>query len=158
MCPWGWGMSCVRRLSADIAERQRPSTSINLEGYVGHVNLRVAVMGETAWSEVATPEQSAQMAALLDEAMRNGSLGLSTNLMDNDQHHRPIPSRVADDAEFEALFDVLGRNIPARSPRSRRASPSRRISPATWSGWPETLAGPRGGALACMADHADQHP
>jgi N-acyl-D-aspartate/D-glutamate deacylase len=29
--------------------------------------------------------------------------------MDNDQHHRPVPSRLADDAEFEALFDVLGR-------------------------------------------------
>ena len=50
------------------------------------MNLRVAVMAETAWSEVATPEQVAQMAALLDEAMRNGALGLSTNLMDNDQH------------------------------------------------------------------------
>ncbi len=58
---------------------------------------------------MSTPEQNAQMASMLDEAMRNGSLGLSTNLMDNDQHHRPIPSRVADDAEFEALFDVLAR-------------------------------------------------
>jgi N-acyl-D-amino-acid deacylase len=136
--PWGWGMSFgdYRRIAGACP------TSINLEGYVGHVNLRVAVMGETAWSEVATPEQSAKMAALLDEAMRNGSLGLSTNLMDNDQHHRPIPSRVADDAEFEALFDVLG-----RYPGAIAQIEARFAEPAHFAGDMERmarLAGPRG--------------
>jgi N-acyl-D-aspartate/D-glutamate deacylase len=117
-------------------------TSINLEGFVGHVNLRVAVMGETAWSAVATPEQNTQMAALLDEAMRNGALGVSTNLMDNDQHHRPIPSRVADDAEFEALFDVL-----ARYPTAVAQIEARFAEPAHFANDMERmarLAGPRG--------------
>jgi N-acyl-D-amino-acid deacylase len=136
--PWGWGMSFgdYRRKAGACP------TSINLEGYVGHVNLRVAVMGEGAWSEIATPEQSAQMAALLDEAMRNGSLGLSTNLMDNDQHHRPIPSRVADDTEFEALFDVL-----ARYPGAVAQIEARFAEPAHFAGDMERmarLAGPRG--------------
>jgi len=136
--PWGWGMSFgdYRRIATNTP------TSINLEGYVGHVNLRVAVMGEKAWSETATAEQNAQMAALLDEAMRNGSLGLSTNLMDNDQHHRPIPSRIADDTEFEALFDVLG-----RYPGAIAQIEARFAEPAHFAGDMErmaALAGPRG--------------
>jgi N-acyl-D-amino-acid deacylase len=136
--PWGWGMSFgdYRRKATNTP------TSINLEGYVGHVNLRVAVMGEGAWSETASSEQNAQMAALLDDAMRNGSLGLSTNLMDNDQHHRPIPSRVADDAEFEALFDVLG-----RYPGAVAQIEARFAEPAHFAGDMERmarLAGPRG--------------
>lgn len=103
--PWGWDMSFgdYRRVAADCP------TSINLEGYVGHVNLRVSAMGEGAWDRIATPDEREQMASLLGEALRNGALGLSTNLMDNDEHHRPVPSRVADDAEFAALFDVLAR-------------------------------------------------
>ena len=136
--PWGWGMSFGDyRTKAGACP-----TSINLEGYVGHVNIRVAVMGGDAWSLVATPAQNAQMAALLDEAMRNGSLGLSTNLMDNDQHHRPIPSRVADDAEFEALFDVLG-----RYPGAIAQIEARFAEPAHFAGDMErmaALAGPRG--------------
>jgi N-acyl-D-aspartate/D-glutamate deacylase len=136
--PWGWGTSFgeYRRIAGATP------TSINLEGFVGHVNLRVAVMAETAWSEVATPAQVAQMAAMLDEAMRNGALGLSTNLMDNDQHHRPIPSRVADDAEFEALFDVL-----ARYPAAVAQIEARFAEPDHFAGDMERMAriaGPRG--------------
>jgi N-acyl-D-aspartate/D-glutamate deacylase len=103
--PWGWDAS----FGAYTRKAGASPTAINLEGYVGHINLRACVMGEAAWERAATPEECGKMAALLDDAMRNGSLGLSTNLMDNDQHHRPVPSRLADDAEFEALFDVLGR-------------------------------------------------
>jgi N-acyl-D-aspartate/D-glutamate deacylase len=103
--PWGWNTS----FGDYRAKAGAQATSINLEGYVGHINLRASVMGTAAWERVATPEECAKMAALLDDGMRNGALGMSTNLMDNDQHHRPVPSRVADDAEFEALFDVMGR-------------------------------------------------
>jgi N-acyl-D-amino-acid deacylase len=103
--PWGWDAS----FGAYTRKAGASPTAINLEGYVGHINLRACVMGEAAWERAATPEECQQMAAMLDDAMRNGALGLSTNLMDNDQHHRPVPSRLADDAEFEALFDVLGR-------------------------------------------------
>jgi N-acyl-D-aspartate/D-glutamate deacylase len=104
--PWGWDMSF-----GDYRRKASASpTSINLEGYVGHVNLRAVVMGKAAWERTATAEEVARMAALLDDGLSNGALGLSTNLMDNDQHHRPVPSRVADDAEFEALFDVMARH------------------------------------------------
>ena len=104
--PWGWELSF-----AEYRRRaQACPTAINFEGYVGHVNLRAVVMGEAAWDRVATAAERAQMAALLEDGLRGGALGFSTNLMDNDQHHRPVPSRVADDAEFAALFDVLARH------------------------------------------------
>lgn len=136
--PWGWDMSFgdYRRKAGACP------TSINLEGYVGHINLRVAVMGKGAWERTATPEECARMAALLDDALRNGALGLSTNLMDNDRHHRPVPSRVADDAEFAALFDVL-----ARYPNARAQIQARFAEPAHIAGDVErmaAIAGPRG--------------
>ena len=40
---------------------------------------------------------------------RHGSLGLSTNFFDTDRARQLVPSRVADDPEFEALFEVLAR-------------------------------------------------
>ncbi len=98
--PWGWGTSfgAYRKAAATSP------TSINLEGYAGHISLRATVMGEAAWERAATADETARMAVMLDESMRNGALGFSTNLMDNDRHHRPVPTRLADDAEFDALF------------------------------------------------------
>jgi N-acyl-D-aspartate/D-glutamate deacylase len=136
--PWSWGMSFgdYRRKAAGNP------TSINLEGYVGHVNLRVAAMGEAAWERAATAEERAYMASLLDDALKNGALGFSTNLMDNDQHHRPVPTRVADDAEFEALFDVM-----ARYPKAIAQIEARFAEPQHIGGDMERMAriaGPRG--------------
>ncbi len=136
--PWGWNTSFGAY--RDVAAKAE--TSINLEGYVGHINLRASVMGKAAWERVATSEECRQMAALLDDGMKNGSLGMSTNLMDNDQHHRPVPSRVADDAEFAALFDVL-----AKYPDAILQIQPRFAEPAHIEGDMERmakLAGPRG--------------
>lgn len=136
--PWGWGMSF-----GDYRRKAGASpTAINLEGYVGHINLRVAAMGADAWSRAATADERAQMAALLDDALCNGALGLSTNLMDNDRHHRPVPSRAADDVEFAALFDVM-----AKYPRAIAQIEARFAEPAHFAGDVErmaVLAGPRG--------------
>ena len=104
--PWSWD-----RAFGDYRKQAAASpAAINVEGFTGHINLRVAAMGMDAWERAANASEREAMAAMLDEAVRNGALGLSTNLMDNDQHHRPVPSRLADDAEFEALFDVLARH------------------------------------------------
>ena len=40
--------------------------------------------------------------------MDAGAWGLSTSQFDVDAHGRPVPSRAADDAELDALLDVLG--------------------------------------------------
>jgi hypothetical protein len=63
---------------------------------------------------VATPAEIARMAELLEDALGAGALGLSDNMHDHDGNNRQIPTLVADDAEFSALFDVLER-YPAAS-------------------------------------------
>ena len=68
------------------------------------------------------------MAALLDEAMDEGAWGLSTSFLDVDQHGRPVPSRLADGAEFDALLDVLaraGRGVVEVVPGPARPRPPR---------------------------------
>ena len=84
-------------------------TAVNLAPLVGHSPMRLLVMGDDAWTRVATADESAEMAALLEAAIRDGVWGVSTSLLDVDQHGRPVPSRAADGPEFDALFDVLAR-------------------------------------------------
>ena len=85
-------------------------TAANVAGYVGHISLRTWVMGAAAWERAATDAEIDEMAAVLDAALHAGAAGLSTNLFDRDRHQRDVPSKLATDTEFEALFDVLGRH------------------------------------------------
>jgi N-acyl-D-aspartate/D-glutamate deacylase len=153
--PWGWGQSFqAYRQAAEACP-----TSINLEGYVGHVSLRASVMGEAAWERPASADEQAKMAAMLSDGMANGALGFSTNLMDNDRQHRPVPSRLADDAEFAALFAAQ-----ARHPHGVAQVESRFAEPQHHAGDMERmarLAKPTGGRviwlnLATSAFHPDQ--
>lgn len=89
--------------------RTRP-TAVNAVGYVGQQSLRTFVMGDDAWERAATADERAAMAAVLDEALHAGALGLSTSFMDTDRDNRDVPSRVADDLEFEALLDVVAKH------------------------------------------------
>lgn len=104
--PWDW-----RKWS----EYKRSMTShlkvpANYSAFVGHLAIRLAVMGMDAWKRVATPEEIQAMADHLDDALSAGALGMSSNLLDHDGQDRPVPTQVADDAEFAALIDVLERH------------------------------------------------
>ncbi|WP_156839608.1 N-acyl-D-amino-acid deacylase family protein [Novosphingobium aquimarinum] len=101
--PWDWRSWPEYKTSVEKNVR----LPLNHAAYVGHIALRMAAMGTDAWERPANEDERAKMAKLLDEALANGALGLSTNLLDHDGENRPIPSLVADDAEFSALFDVL---------------------------------------------------
>ncbi len=57
---------------------ERSGTAINVASYVGLGNVWGCVMGDSF--DRPTPSQLDEMAALLDEAMRDGALGLSTML------------------------------------------------------------------------------
>jgi N-acyl-D-amino-acid deacylase len=81
---------------------------LNYASYCGHIALRLAAMGLDAWDRTATDAEIAHMCALLDDALKAGALGLSSNLMDHDKHDRPVPSKRADDKEWRALIAVLG--------------------------------------------------
>jgi N-acyl-D-amino-acid deacylase len=82
---------------------------INIGGLVGHIAMRHQVLGEEAVERQATGAEVQKMSALVLEAMEGGALGISTNR--NERHMRedgkPVASRLANDAEFFALCDVL---------------------------------------------------
>jgi N-acyl-D-aspartate/D-glutamate deacylase len=82
---------------------------INVGGLVGHIALRHNVMGEEAVERKATGAEVQKMRGLVLEAMQGGALGISTNR--NERHMRedgkPVASRLADDAEFFGLCDLL---------------------------------------------------
>ncbi len=101
--PWSW--RTWSEYSAAMQEQVKVPT--NYGTFVGHIALRLAVMGMDAWERAATPEETSRMARLLDDALCAGALGMSTNLMDHDGEDRPVPSLLADDAEFSALFEVM---------------------------------------------------
>jgi len=104
--PWDWRTWPEYKASM-VSKVQVP---LNYAVYCGHIALRLAAMGLDAWERAATPEEVAHMAAMLDEALQAGAMGLSSNLMDHDGDDRPVPSLMADDAEFRALLEVLDRH------------------------------------------------
>ncbi|OCC24398.1 amidohydrolase [Croceicoccus estronivorus] len=106
MLPWDWRTWSEYRKSVE----EKCKTSTNIAGYAGHIAMRLAVMGMDAWDRTATPDEIAKMCDLLQDAIDGGALGMSSNLMDHDSKDRPVPSLVADDAEWSALIDVLARN------------------------------------------------
>ncbi|MFQ5816839.1 MAG: amidohydrolase family protein [Terriglobia bacterium] len=62
-----------------LDELERSPPAVNVLSFVGHATLRRRVMGED-WQRAARPEEVAQMAALVEAAMREGAVGLSTGL------------------------------------------------------------------------------
>ncbi|MCE2391501.1 MAG: amidohydrolase family protein [Proteobacteria bacterium] len=102
--PWSWESWAEYRDALD-----RRGTAVNLVGLVGHSALRMSVMGDEAWQRVATPAERDALAGLLEECLDAGGFGLSTSLADVDAQGRPVPSRRADDEEFVALVERLGR-------------------------------------------------
>lgn len=75
---------------------------------LGHSALRLYVMGADAWERSATDDERASIAALLDASVAAGAFGFSTSFFDADARSRPVPSRLADAAEHDALLGVLG--------------------------------------------------
>ncbi len=60
------------------ARRQSPA-SVNVMALVGHATVRSRVMGED-YKRAATTDEIARMAAMVDQAMREGAAGLSSGL------------------------------------------------------------------------------
>ena len=89
---------------------------INLTCYIGHSALRRWVMGEAAQERAATDDEIAAMAAIVGEAMTAGAAGFSSSSSPThvDSHDRPIPSRLAEPREVEALSRAAGRGSGGR--------------------------------------------
>jgi len=102
--PWNWTEYEGYR---DAVNSQ--GSGANIAALVGHSPIRMAVMGEEAWTRQSTAAERKAMADLLDRAMRAGAFGMSVSFFDADEDGRPIPSRVTDLSEFDLLVEVVGR-------------------------------------------------
>src|SRR5262245_26664030 len=92
----------------DMLERR--GAAINLACFAGHSSIRTYVMGEAASERAADASEIAAMRKILLEALQAGAVGLSTTTSPahNGEGGRPMPSRLADEAELRALVGCLG--------------------------------------------------
>ena len=103
--PWKW--ESFPEYLAFLAGR---SFDMDVAAYVPHAALRVYVMGERGVErELATPDDIARMAALLDEAMDAGVIGIATSrtIFHRSSDGKSIPTLDAGEAELLAFADVL---------------------------------------------------
>lgn len=88
---------------------ERHGSALNFGAYIGHTAVRLYAMGEEAVGRTATADELEAMAAIVRDAMDAGAVGFATSFA---QTHlgadgSPIPSRYADRAEIEALFQAV---------------------------------------------------
>ena len=91
----------------DMLERR--GVGPNVACFVGHSSIRTYVLGADAPRRAATPDEVVRMRNLVVEAMRAGAVGFSTTTsgQHNGENGIPMPSRLADKAEMEALCGSL---------------------------------------------------
>jgi len=85
------------------------SSALNVGVLAGHSAIRTFVMGEAATQREATPKEIDAMREQLREAMEAGALGFSTSMAPTHVggDGKPVPSRLASDAEVIELTGVL---------------------------------------------------
>jgi N-acyl-D-amino-acid deacylase len=71
--------SSPRDIAAYLAARRASPATVNVATLIGHATVRTQVMGED-YRRVATPDEVARMAALVDAGMTAGAFGLSSGL------------------------------------------------------------------------------
>jgi N-acyl-D-amino-acid deacylase len=128
---------------ADALEQNPPA--VNVGALIGHTTLRATVMADL--HRAATPDETQAMSVLLEEALRQGALGLSSGLFYQQAH-------AADMQEMQALVRVVGRHgaIYVTHIRSemddilaamQEAADTALAGPATWIMSHHKCAGPR---------------
>ena len=82
---------------------------INYAGYIGHSALRTYVMGERAFAEAASEDDTRRMQAVVKEAMQAGAIGFSTSRTFNHitADDRPVASRLAEWDEVRAIVNAV---------------------------------------------------
>lgn len=99
---WDW------QTFEEFIVRIKKDLTINVAPLVGHSVLRLWVMDGASMERVATDGEIVEMQALLRDCLDAGAVGLSTSFVDMDETLQPVPSRYANNAELEALSEVLG--------------------------------------------------
>ncbi len=93
-----------------LAQLRRTGSAVNLAAYIGHSSVRTYVMGADASRRAATGAEIEQMQAIVRDAMQAGAVGFasSTSPAHNGAGGLPMPSRLADDREMQALVMAMG--------------------------------------------------
>lgn len=94
----------------DYLDHIRPKLGINVGALIGHSALRLYVMGAASQERTATPDELAQMCALVEEAMAAGALGISSSYVDMDENGDPVPSQYADLDEKIGLAKAMAKS------------------------------------------------
>jgi N-acyl-D-aspartate/D-glutamate deacylase len=104
--PWNWASF------GDYLGRLDGKVGLNAGFFVGHSAIRRIAMGERAVGEKAEPADLERMKAILDQALADGALGLSSTVSSthNDYEGAPVPSRWAELSEFVELAKVVSRH------------------------------------------------
>ncbi len=102
--PWNW--ETWREYRDSMNEN---GAALNMASLIGHSMLRIDVMGPDAWERAATDEEIEAMCAELAEALEAGCFGISTSFFDVDRAGRFVPTRFAEQKEFEALAATMGK-------------------------------------------------
>src|SRR5688500_8672225 len=90
---------------------ERHGTVINYAAYIGHTAVRLYVMGDEGYTrKEATDEELDKMADVVREAVAAGAAGFasSSSTTHSGDQGRPVPSRLGDVHEVEALLRPLG--------------------------------------------------
>jgi N-acyl-D-amino-acid deacylase len=92
-----------------LATVERLPKAINYGMYIGHSALRMNVMGRRGLEDRASEEDLYRMAAVVDEAMRAGAMGLSSSRATTHvtPDGSPVASRIADWEEIDWLVGVM---------------------------------------------------
>ncbi len=108
---------------------ERRGVGPNVASFIGHSAVRYRVMGRAAVERAATPEERAQMVALVRQGIAAGAIGWSTSL--SPTHFfgdgTPAPSRLADPEELLALAGALAdldRGVIEVAPRTTIGPPA----------------------------------
>ena len=88
---------------------ERKGVGLNIAAYFGHSSLRTYVLGAEASQRASTKKEINQMAKLMCDAMESGALGFasSTNEPHNGERGLPMPSRLANSAEFSSILKAM---------------------------------------------------
>lgn len=101
--PWNW------RSWSEYIERMKtvPST-VHVVPLAGLSPIRLAVMGEAAFDRAATDCERNEIVSVVSSCLKAGAQGISLSFIDADSSGRPVPSRLADEAELIAVLEAIG--------------------------------------------------
>lgn len=102
------GLTWTWESFADYLAAIRAGLGVNVAPLVGHSLVRLWVMGLDARERAATDAEIAEMQRLLAECLDAGAVGMSGSWVDIDHELRPVPARLAEPKELDALCATLG--------------------------------------------------